>query len=203
MMSFAQRALGSMTAVVALVAAVPADVSAKCGLTPTVPEVALIIDGSWVLEVNPYADLFNPTSVMDSEVLDRAGVDLVAEEVLMINRGCHTERDETTGTVKIQSSVIVTTVKALEDALVHLSGLQEVYREENGRYAEDFSELPGFATLYGISLTMDVQENGWTGTARYGNSPVTCHLAAGNQDFLLPGKTLGEVACNRPQAQRN
>jgi hypothetical protein len=142
----------------------PVAASAKCGLTPTVPEVALIIDGSWVLEVNPYADLHNPTGVMDREVLDRAGVELEAEEILMISLGCHTERDEATGTVKIQSSVIVTTVNALEDALVRLSGLQETYREANGRYATAFTELPTLPILYGVSLTMGGQGSGWTST---------------------------------------
>jgi hypothetical protein len=181
----------------------PEGVAAKCGLTPTVPEVALIIDGRWVLEVNPYADLYNPTGVMDREVLDRAGVELEAEEILMINLGCHTERDETTGTVKIQSSVIVTTVNALEDALVRLSGLQETYREANGRYATSFTELPTLPILHGVSLTMGGQGSGWTSSARFSNSPVICHLAAGDAELSVPGQTLGQVSCTRPTTPRN
>lgn len=196
-MTITRVVAGALTAVTALMAASPEGASAKCDLTPTVPELALVLNGEKVFEVPPDGDLFDPA------LLEQAGVRVMPEEILRLNLGCHTERDESTGTVRIQHAVYVTTIETLALSLVRLSGLQGAYRASKGRYATDFAELPKPPTLQGVTLTMEVHGSGWTSTARFSNSAVTCHLAQGEVLLSIPGQTLGQVICIRPTTPRN
>jgi hypothetical protein len=178
----------------------PKEVAAKCSevTTPTMRGTALVIDGRWVAEVDSAVDLYDQTPMWERFALvSSEAANLQPGEILDMNIRCLNVPNPATGGRGTQEAIMVVTVNALEDSLSRLSAMQESYRASTGHYAANYSELPGFPLLHGVQGgTLTSTATGWTSSFWHGtNRSVTCHLAVGDPELLLPGQTLGQIHC--------
>jgi hypothetical protein len=185
--------LTGIAALGVLLAVTPDRASAKCGLTPTVRGTAMVLDGHKIGEVDMTEDLFDTTPLAGRFDWDPF---IEGKTVIFFNFGCWTERDPETGVMTVQESYYVLTTDYLGLALARMEGLQSAYRTAQRRYAGNVSELGSHIPMEGVQASLRATESGWSAVLHHVfNSQVTCHLAVGDPELLLPGQTLGQVHC--------
>ena len=87
-------------------------------------------------------------------------------------------------------------VAAMKSDLRNLATAQESYSYDYANYTDDLDAL-NFRGSNGVTLTISVASDGWTGQATHpAASPLVCQLFVGSAGPMSIAKEEGKVACD-------